>query len=118
MSRASAGQHVQDFGDQAAGGGAVPAVAVEQSGCRVVREREQQAFVFGLVQGLLQGPPGGGRITEGVAGDLRGAGCSFPSRSWTEVHVIIRRDALDASMSRYLVDRLSAAPGSSSGRPL
>jgi len=100
VSRASAGQHVQDFGDQAAGGGAVPAVAVEQSGCRV------------------QGPPGGGRITEGVAGDLRGAGCSFPSRSWTEVHVIIRRDALDASMSRYLVDRLSAAPGSSSGRPL
>src|SRR5262249_58609938 len=40
-----------------------------------------------------------------------GQAALFLSRSCTAVHVIIRRAALDASMSRYLVDRIERNPG-------
>jgi thioredoxin reductase (NADPH) len=39
-------------------------------------------------------------------GNSAGQAALFLSRSCNKVHVIIRRDALDASMSRYLVDRI------------
>jgi thioredoxin reductase (NADPH) len=44
-------------------------------------------------------------------GNSAGQAALFLSRSCTKVHVIIRRDALDASMSRYLVDRIERNPG-------
>src|ERR1700730_11784891 len=49
-----AGQHIQDLGDQASVRGAMPAMAVEQFGCRVVQEREEQAFWRGAVERLLE----------------------------------------------------------------
>ena len=49
--------------------GAVPAVAVEQFGRRVVQEREEQAFWRGAVERLLEGPPRGARVAERVTGD-------------------------------------------------
>ncbi len=44
-------------------------------------------------------------------GNSAGQAALFLSRSCTKVHVLIRRDALDASMSRYLVDRIERNPG-------
>ncbi len=44
-------------------------------------------------------------------GNSAGQAALFLSRSCAAVHVIIRRDALDASMSRYLVDRIERNPG-------
>ena len=44
-------------------------------------------------------------------GNSAGQAALFLSRSCTKVHLIIRRDALDASMSRYLVDRIERHPG-------
>jgi thioredoxin reductase (NADPH) len=44
-------------------------------------------------------------------GNSAGQAALFLSRSCTTVHLIIRRDALDASMSRYLVDRIERNPG-------
>jgi thioredoxin reductase (NADPH) len=44
-------------------------------------------------------------------GNSAGQAALFLSRSCATVHVIIRRDALDASMSRYLVDRIERNPG-------
>ena len=53
--------------------------------------------------------------TEPVAivggGNSAGQAALFLSRSCTKVHLIIRRDALDASMSRYLIDRIERNPG-------
>ncbi|WP_214316621.1 FAD-dependent oxidoreductase [Nonomuraea sediminis] len=43
-------------------------------------------------------------------GNSAGQAALFLSRSCAEVHVIIRRDALDATMSRYLVDRIERHP--------
>jgi thioredoxin reductase (NADPH) len=43
-------------------------------------------------------------------GNSAGQAALFLSRSCTTVHVIIRRDALDASMSRYLVNRIEHNP--------
>ena len=43
-------------------------------------------------------------------GNSAGQAALFLSRSCTKVHLIIRRDALDA-MSRYLVDRIERNPG-------
>jgi len=44
-------------------------------------------------------------------GNSAGQAALFLSRSCATVHLIIRRDALDASMSRYLVDRIERNPG-------
>jgi thioredoxin reductase (NADPH) len=44
-------------------------------------------------------------------GNSAGQAALFLSRSCTKVHVIIRRDALGASISRYLVDRIERNPG-------
>jgi thioredoxin reductase (NADPH) len=44
-------------------------------------------------------------------GNSAGQAALFLSRSCTEVHVIIRRDSLDATMSRYLIDRIERSPG-------
>jgi thioredoxin reductase (NADPH) len=44
-------------------------------------------------------------------GNSAGQAALFLSRSCVAVHLIIRRDALDASMSRYLVDRIERTPG-------
>jgi thioredoxin reductase (NADPH) len=43
-------------------------------------------------------------------GNSAGQAAVFLSRSCATVHVIIRRDSLDASMSRYLVDRIERNP--------
>jgi len=43
-------------------------------------------------------------------GNSAGQAALFLSRSCTKVHVIIRRDALGASMSRYLIDRIERNP--------
>ena len=43
-------------------------------------------------------------------GNSAGQAALFLSRSCATVHVIIRRDLLDASMSRYLVDRIERNP--------
>jgi len=43
-------------------------------------------------------------------GNSAGQAALFLSRSCTTVHVIIRRDALAASMSRYLLDRIERNP--------
>jgi thioredoxin reductase (NADPH) len=43
-------------------------------------------------------------------GNSAGQAALFLSRSCAEVHVIIRQDALDVSMSRYLVDRIERNP--------
>jgi thioredoxin reductase (NADPH) len=44
-------------------------------------------------------------------GNSAGQAALFLSRSCAKVHLIIRRDAVDASMSRYLVDRIERNPG-------
>jgi thioredoxin reductase (NADPH) len=44
-------------------------------------------------------------------GNSAGQAALFLSRSCTAVHLIIRRDVLDTSMSRYLVDRIERNPG-------
>jgi len=44
-------------------------------------------------------------------GNSAGQAALFLSRSCTTVHVIIRRDALETSMSRYLLDRIERNPG-------
>jgi len=44
-------------------------------------------------------------------GNSAGQAALFLSRSCAVVHIIIRRAALDASMSRYLVDRIERNPG-------
>ena len=44
-------------------------------------------------------------------GNSAGQAALFLARSCTAVHVIIRRDALDATMSRYLIDRIERNPG-------
>jgi thioredoxin reductase (NADPH) len=44
-------------------------------------------------------------------GNSAGQAALFLSRSCTKVHLIIRRHALDASMSRYLIDRIERNPG-------
>jgi thioredoxin reductase (NADPH) len=44
-------------------------------------------------------------------GNSAGQAALFLSRSCAAVHLIIRRDALDVSMSRYLVDRIERNPG-------
>src|SRR4029453_8284781 len=44
-------------------------------------------------------------------GNSAGQAALLLSRSCVAVHLIIRRDALDASMSRYLVDRIERNPG-------
>jgi thioredoxin reductase (NADPH) len=43
-------------------------------------------------------------------GNSAGQAALFLSRSCTTVHMIIRRNALDATMSRYLVDRIERNP--------
>ena len=49
--------------------GAVPAMAIEQFGRRIVQEREEQAFRLGAVESPLEGTPGGACVAERVAGD-------------------------------------------------
>ncbi|HEX2318662.1 MAG TPA: FAD-dependent oxidoreductase [Streptosporangiaceae bacterium] len=44
-------------------------------------------------------------------GNSAGQAALFLSRSCTTVHVIIRRDVLESSMSRYLFDRIERNPG-------
>jgi thioredoxin reductase (NADPH) len=44
-------------------------------------------------------------------GNSAGQAALLLSRSCVAVHLIIRRDSLDASMSRYLVDRIERDPG-------
>jgi thioredoxin reductase (NADPH) len=51
-----------------------------------------------------------GRLPFG-GGNSAGQAALFLSRSCVAVHLIIRGDALDASMSRYLVDRIERNPG-------
>ncbi len=43
-------------------------------------------------------------------GNAAGQAALFLSRSCTQVHVLIRRDSLEASMSRYLIDRIEQDP--------
>ncbi len=44
-------------------------------------------------------------------GNSAGQAALFLSRSCATVHLIIRRDALETSMSRYLIDRIERNPG-------
>jgi thioredoxin reductase (NADPH) len=43
-------------------------------------------------------------------GNAAGQAALFLSRSCTQVHVLIRGDSLEASMSRYLIDRIEQSP--------
>ena len=43
-------------------------------------------------------------------GNSAGQAALFLSRSRAEVHMLIRGDSLEASMSRYLIDRIHAEP--------
>lgn len=54
---------------------------------------------------------GSGPVAIVGGGNSAGQAALFLSRSCAAVHLIIRRDALDASMSRYLVDRIERNPG-------
>ena len=54
---------------------------------------------------------GTGPVAVVGGGNSAGQAALFLSRSCSKVHVIIRRDALDDSMSRYLVDRIERNPG-------
>jgi thioredoxin reductase (NADPH) len=54
---------------------------------------------------------GSGPVAVVGGGNSAGQAALFLSRSCAEVHVIIRGAALQASMSRYLVDRIKRAPG-------
>src|SRR5215468_4236790 len=53
---------------------------------------------------------GGGPVAIVGGGNAAGQAALFLSRSRGQVHVIIRDDSLDASMSRYLVDRIEREP--------
>ena len=53
---------------------------------------------------------GSGPVAIVGGGNSAGQAALFLSRSCAEVHVIIRQDALDVSMSRYLVDRIERDP--------
>jgi thioredoxin reductase (NADPH) len=52
----------------------------------------------------------GGPVAVVGGGNSAGQAALFLRRSCTEVHLIIRRDTLDASMSRYLIDRVKRDP--------
>jgi thioredoxin reductase (NADPH) len=54
---------------------------------------------------------GTGPVAVVGGGNSAGQAALFLSRSCAAVHLIIRGDALDASMSRYLVDRIERNPG-------
>jgi thioredoxin reductase (NADPH) len=54
---------------------------------------------------------GAGPVALVGGGNSAGQAALFLSRTFTQVHMIIRRDSLDASMSRYLVDRIERNPG-------
>lgn len=54
---------------------------------------------------------GTGPVAVVGGGNSAGQAALFLSRSCATVHVIIRRAPLDASMSRYLVDRIERNPG-------
>jgi thioredoxin reductase (NADPH) len=54
---------------------------------------------------------GTGRVAIVGGGNSAGQAALYLSRSCAEVHLIIRRTALDATMSRYLVDRIESTPG-------
>ena len=53
---------------------------------------------------------GGGPVAIVGGGNSAGQAALFLSRSCSQVHVIIRDNSLDASMSRYLVDRIEREP--------
>jgi len=53
---------------------------------------------------------GAGPVAVVGGGNSAGQAALFLSRSCAQVHVIIRGEALSASMSRYLVDRIEASP--------
>src|SRR5262249_56651717 len=53
---------------------------------------------------------GGGLVAIVGGGNSVGQAALFLSRSRGQVHVIIRANTLDASMSRYLVDRIEREP--------
>jgi Pyridine nucleotide-disulphide oxidoreductase len=53
---------------------------------------------------------GGGPVAIVGGGNSVGQAALFLSRSCSQVHVIIRANTLDASMSRYLVDRIEREP--------
>jgi len=54
---------------------------------------------------------GAGPVAIVGGGNSAGQAALFLSRSCAKVHVIIRRDALESSMSRYLVDRIERNHG-------
>ena len=54
---------------------------------------------------------GAGSVAIVGGGNSAGQAALFLSSSCALVHLIIRRDSLDASMSRYLVDRIERNPG-------
>ena len=54
---------------------------------------------------------GTGPVAVVGGGNSAGQAALFLSRSCAAVHLIIRRDSLDASMSRYLIDRIERHPG-------
>src|ERR1700734_2194597 len=54
---------------------------------------------------------GTGQVAIAGGGNSAGQAALYLSRSCGEVHLIIRRTALDATMSRYLVDRIESTPG-------
>jgi thioredoxin reductase (NADPH) len=54
---------------------------------------------------------GTGPVAVVGGGNSAGQAALFLSRSCAKVHLIIRRDVLDASMSRYLIDRIERNPG-------
>ena len=68
------------------------------SGCTTRRPRQKPR------------PAEPGRSLSSAAATPPGRLPFFLSRTCTNVHVIIRRGALDASMSRYLVDRIERTP--------
>jgi len=53
---------------------------------------------------------GGGPVAIVGGGNSAGQAALFLSRSCSQVHVIIRANSLEASMSRYLVDRIEREP--------
>jgi thioredoxin reductase (NADPH) len=55
-------------------------------------------------------PCGTGPVAVVGGGNSAGQAALFLSRSCATVHLIIRRDSLDATMSRYLIDRIERNP--------
>jgi thioredoxin reductase (NADPH) len=53
---------------------------------------------------------GTGPVAVVGGGNSAGQAALFLSRSCTEVHIVIRRDTLAVSMSRYLIDRIEGNP--------